>query len=238
MLDQIAIILHKTKHPGNIGMTARAMGNMGFRDLRLSAPQCEINDESYKMAPMGQHVLTAARTFPDLDAATEDLNFLAATSARKGDRRGDFITPREGAARISALAEDKKIGILFGQEDHGLDNDALRRCHLEIRIPCEEDCKSLNLAAAVLVLCYELRTSLVSTSAPEARDLAPMKETEAMFRQLRDSLEQINYLNPQNPEHIMTDFRNIFNRAQLDSREVRILRGLFDKFVRFGEKKK
>ena len=40
------------------------------------------------------------------------------------------------------------------------------------------------------------------------------------------TLLHVGFLNPQNPDHIMRTLRRIFARAELDSREVAVLRGM------------
>jgi hypothetical protein len=63
---------------------------------------------------------------------------------------------------------------VFGAERTGLTNDELARCQGAVRIPTDPVFSSLNLAAAVQVLCYELRVAaLAATAAPEARRQAP-----------------------------------------------------------------
>jgi len=225
-LDNIVIILSGTRHPGNIGSTARAMANMGLSRLSLAAPQCEINEEAYRMAKAGKGVLDTARIFPSLRNAVEETHLLVGTTGKSGGYRADASTPNTLAPKILSHAADQTVGILFGPEDTGLIDDDLLLCQLLIRVPTNREASSLNLAQAVLIVAYELMRGNLSGEHGRALKLASLEQTEAMYVQLEQALLEIGFLHPQNSRHMMFAIRKMLGRAGLESADVGVLRGI------------
>jgi TrmH family RNA methyltransferase len=116
-VENVAIILVGTKHPGNIGSAARAMCNMGLKRLLLAAPQCTISEESYRMAKAGSSILDSAKTYRSLKSALRGIHFLVGTSGKSSGYRTQAYSPREMVPRILDHAAQQKVGILFGPED-------------------------------------------------------------------------------------------------------------------------
>jgi tRNA/rRNA methyltransferase len=225
-LENIAIILVGTKYPGNIGSAARAMFNMGLSRLILAAPQCSINEESFRMAKGGKSVLESARTFRSLKSALRGIRFLVGTTGKSGGYRTQAFTPRSLAPRILNHAEEQKVGILFGPEDTGLVDEDLRLCHLLVRIPTQHNANSLNLSQAVLVLCYELLLGSLKREPARVPELASVEQIEAMYEQLEKALLEIGFLQPLNSKHMMLLLRQMLGRAGLEVPDVGILRGI------------
>jgi tRNA/rRNA methyltransferase len=117
------------------------------------------------------------------------------------------------------------VAILFGPEDRGLSNEDLRLCHALVNIPTAEF-SSLNLAQAVMVICYALRSSAFEEKAAFTPQLANRRQLDGMYNQLRDILIRISYINPENPDYFMNNLRHFFTRMQLRAREVSIIRGI------------
>lgn len=227
LLNSIAIVLVEPQFPGNIGMVCRAMKNMGLSDLRLVSGCNRFDDEAIKFAVSARDLLESARNYESLSDAISDRNLTIATTRRSGKYRQELLTPPQVADAILARP-DVKAALVFGREDHGLSTTDLSLCTLQATIPSSEQLGSLNLAQSVLIFCYELfNAGKEYNKMGEIRDLASSQQMEAMFTQMESTLLKIGYLNPQNPEHIMRSLRRIFFRADLDSREVAIVRGLF-----------
>jgi tRNA/rRNA methyltransferase len=223
--ERVAIVLVEPQSPGNVGMVCRAMKNMGLADLRLVNP-CDItDDEALKFAVSARTLLETARIFPNLADALADTPLSVATTRRAGKYRQELLTPSEAVRVIGQDIGANRAAFVFGREDHGLTTDELACCRYQATIPSNPDCGSLNLAQAVLIFCYELAGSTLA-SVPVTRQLAGVPEHEDFFGQLERTLVRIGFLNPQNPGHIMKSLRRIYQRAQLDSREVAILRGM------------
>lgn len=225
-LQNISIILIRTKHPGNLGSAARAMFNMGIDHLTLVAPQCTINDESYRLAKGGKNILDSARTCRSLKSALRGLRFVVGTTGKSGGYRAAARSLRSFAPRIIDYAARQKVGIIFGPEDTGLTDDDLRFCQALIRIPTHRRGPSINLAQAVMLVCYELYTASLARDPSPVPKLAPVQQVEAMYDQLQESLLKIGFLQPQNARHMMFALRRMLGRAGLESSDVGILRGI------------
>mgnify|MGYP003342271302 FL=1 len=114
-------------------------------------------------------------------------------------------------------------------ETSGLSTDQVNRCQLQAYIPANAEYGSLNLAAAVQVLSYELRVTVhaaVTTTTQQARELASHEEIEGLYAQIERASLETGFINPDSPKKLMPKFRRLFARTQLEREEVNILRGL------------
>jgi tRNA (cytidine32/uridine32-2'-O)-methyltransferase len=240
MLDQIRIVLIHTSHPGNIGSVARAMKTMGLTQLYLVKPQLFPHAKANEMASGAGDVLEKACVVATLDEAIADCTFVAGTSARLRSIAWPSVTPRELAQRLQEEPRDSRIAILFGQEQCGLTNEELERCHLRIQIPANPEYSSLNLAAAVQVLGYELRVTLSNLYEKErgGARLANADEMERYFIHLQKVLLEIDFLKQKTPKKLMARLRRLFLRARPDVVEVNILRGILTAIKEFPLKKR
>lgn len=241
MLDHIRIVLIRTSHPGNIGSVARAMKTMGLTHLYLVAPLQFPHDKATEMASGASDVLQQAVVVNSLAAAIGDCSLVIGTSTRERTIPWPLVEPREMAKRIKCECSHSQIAILFGCEQSGLSNEELECCHLHVQIPTDPSYRSLNIAAAVQVMCYELRLALYqaevrrpSHKAWENR-LATMEEMENFFVHLRKVLVEIDFLKESAPRKLMTRLRRFFLRAEPDKMEVNMLRGIL---TAIEEKKK
>lgn len=226
MKDQIAVVLVEPQSPGNIGMVCRAMKNMGLSELRLVNPCQTDHPEAYKFAVSASDLLEQAVIYDTLEEAVADSGISVATTRRHGKYRQEIYTPQEVAERLRNDLGSNRASLVFGREDSGLTTDELALCRWHATIPTSDDYGSLNLAQAVLIFCYELRKGWEKCVAVQSRALADAAVTETLYNQMEQTLLRIGFLNPQNPAHIMRSFRRIFARAELDEREVAILRGM------------
>jgi tRNA/rRNA methyltransferase len=236
-IENVAIILVGTKYPGNIGSAARAMFNMGLKQLILAAPQCAINEESYRLAKSGKVVLDAARTCRSLKSALRGIRLLVGTTGKSGGYRTHVYAPRSMAPQILNHAEQQRVGILFGPEDTGLVDEDLKLCQLLIRIPTQHKASSLNLAQAVMVLCYELLLASLKREPARVPKLAAIEQIEAMYDQLEKALLDIGFLQPQNAKHMMFTLRQMLGRAGLESSDIGVLRGIARQIGWYAETK-
>ena len=189
------------------------------------------------MAMGGVHVLRSAREAASSGEAFGDAGLVIGTTRRSGKNRGPVVDVREAVQRAAtAVASGSQVALVFGREDAGLTTAELDACHLLARIPTAPDYPSLNLAQAVMVVAYELQRAVAEGVAADGRERAPAAEIEAMFVHVASVLDEIGFLNPQNPGEIMHGVRRLLGRAELDRREVRILRGIFHQ-VRWAARK-
>lgn len=225
-LDNTVVVLVEPQSPGNIGMVCRAMKNMGLTRLRLVAGCDHHHPDATMFAVSARDLLERAECYPTLAAALADTSISVGTTRRTGKYRQELLTPPQVAATLQQRSTGL-AALVFGREDCGLSTEELSLCSLQATIPTHDDCGSLNLAQAVLLFCYELYGAAQHEQQVNLqRAAAPSGELEAFFGHLEGSLNRIGFLNPQNPAHIMHSLRRIFFRADLDSREVTILRGM------------
>lgn len=223
----IRIVLVAPRGSGNIGSVARAMRNFGLADLAIVGRGRTESFWARAMATHARDILKRARRFETLGEAVADCGLVVGTTCRGGLYREHSRSPRTTAAEIVAAACGKTCALVFGPEDHGLDNDDLKHCQLLITIPTDETHSSLNLAQAATVCLYEIFLAAADKISVESIERAPAEDVERLFDRMKRSLLEIGYLDPQNPEHILFAFRRILGRAGLEEKDVRILTGLF-----------
>jgi tRNA (cytidine32/uridine32-2'-O)-methyltransferase len=229
MLDQIRIILINTSHPGNIGSTARAMKTMGLEELYLVSPQQFPHDKAIEMSCGAADILDKAHLVATVEEAIADCTLVVGTSTRLRTIPWPLLTPREIAEKIKLEQPQSEIAILFGREQTGLTNEELELCNLCVQIPANPDYSSLNIAAAVQIICYELRVAALQEILVADRwdyRLANANEMERFFVHLQEVLIEIDFLKMNAPRKLMTRLRRFFLRARPDVMEMNILRGL------------
>lgn len=229
MLDRIRIVLVNTSHPGNIGSAARAMKTMGLTQLYLVSPEKFPHAKANEMASSAGDVVDNAIVVETLDEAIGDCTLVVGSSARMRNIPWPLLAPREMAAKVKAEPGNGEIAILFGREQSGLTNEELQRCHVHVHIPANPEYSSLNIAAAVQVIAYELRmASLWQETVTEEWDyrLATADEMEKFFTHLQEVLIEIDFLKMSAPRKLMTRLRRLFFRTRLDVMEMNILRGM------------
>lgn len=228
-LQGVHIVLVEPTHPGNIGAAARAMKAMGLGHLRLVAPARFPSAEATARAAGADDVLHAARVVGSVGEAVADCGLVLGTTARMRRIEWPVIDPREAARRAVDQAVRAPVAVLFGRESAGLTNAELDRCHALIRIPAAARFSSLNVAAAVQIVAYELRTEaggIGVAAAPVQSPAATAEELEGFYRHLEETLVRIGYLDPAAPKLLMRRLRRLFSRAEPDRAEINILRGI------------
>ena len=236
-LSNLAVVLNRPRFPENIGAAARAMHNMGLQELITVAPQnCDLT----KVLKMATHaaveIVEKMQVFESLKQAISAFNFVIGTTARLGKQRQVIATPSSLAEMLVPMSQKNRIALLFGPEDKGLSNAELRHCHVLATIPTAAF-SSLNLAQAVMVMCYQIFLSGQEKTPDPTPRLATRHELDGMYDQLRDILVRINYLNPENPDYWMNRVRQFCTRMQLRAREVSILRGVCRQIDWYAQKR-
>jgi tRNA (cytidine32/uridine32-2'-O)-methyltransferase len=234
---RIRIVLVQPSHPGNIGAAARAMKTMGLSRLVLVAPKAFPHAEATALAAGADDVLDQARIVATMTEAVADCALVLGCTARKRGVALPELAPRAAAERLVIEAVERECALVFGNERTGLDNDDLQRCQAAVHIPTDADFGSLNLAAAVQVLSYELRVAALSKrcqsdlpakSHSDTVSDAPatLEELEGYFDHLQRTLAAIDFFKGRAPDTIMRRLRRLYHRAMLTQREVLILRGV------------
>lgn len=228
------IVLVEPQMGENIGAAARAMLNCGITELRLVKPRDGWpNPAAYVLASKADAVLDAASVFDSTAEAVADLHRVYATTARHRDLMKEFVTPREAARRIrTEEARGDRVGILFGRERTGLDNEDVALAHTAINVPLNPGFSSLNLAQAVLLIGYEWFTAADQT--PPSRmetvrgGFATQEELQGLFEHLTAELDQSGFFHNVEPKRgaILRNLRNVLQRVPLASQEIRTFRGM------------
>lgn len=225
-LDHIAVALVEPQIPENIGSVARAMNNTGIRRLILVRPKnCDLSRVLKTATGTSVEIIEEMEEFHDLGEALAPFQYVVGTTARVGSLRPALTQPRRLAQDLISLSRENHVVILFGPEDRGLSNEQLRSCHTIATIPTA-GFASLNLAQAVMIVCYEIFLASADESPEVSPRLANTFELEGMYAHLKDVLTKIGFIDPQNPEHWMLNVRRFLSRVTLRARDVRIIRGI------------
>jgi tRNA/rRNA methyltransferase len=226
-LDNIRVVLVEPQHSGNIGAVARAMKNMALSRLVLVNPADHLAMEARMMAMHAFDILQQAQVVDSLTQAIADVGYVVGTTRRLGKSRQAQQTSRSIAPLLLELAASNPIALVFGREDSGLSNDELARCHELITIPAHPSFGSLNLAQAVLLVCYEIYVSAATQPLASPPMLATTAEVERLYTRMQEVLRHIGFLHGSNPDRMMGYFRRFFARVGLKSRDVNVFLGVF-----------
>ncbi len=224
--ENIAIVLVETQIPENIGAVARAMNNMDIRRLILVRPKGFDLTGILRLATVhSAEIINNMEIHDDLRAALGSFEYVVGTTARLGFLRPALTSPRTLASKLFSISANNRIAILFGPENRGLTNEQLRYCHMITNIPTS-DFSSLNIAQAVMIICYEIFNARGEPWGADVPRLANHFELEGMYDHLKAVLTKIGFLNPQNPERWMLNVRRFFSKFPLRANEVRTVRGI------------
>jgi tRNA/rRNA methyltransferase/tRNA (cytidine32/uridine32-2'-O)-methyltransferase len=209
------------------------MKNMGMDQLRLVNPKLFPHADATARASGADDVLRSAQVYSSLQEAIADCQIVFGASARDRTISWPSMTARECAENfVKPVHAHETVGLVLGRENSGLKNHELDLCHYLLRIPCNQEYSSLNLAAAAQVICYELfiasnqqPSSSIGDIGEEA--LASSEQMESFYQHLLETMADIGFLHPERSKSIMRRLRRLFNRSQLDTKEVDILRGIF-----------
>lgn len=225
-MGEVHIVLVETSHPGNIGAAARAMKVMGLERLVLVAPRCEPDAQARARASGAADIVRAARIVSTLDAALAGVRFVAGTSARAQRRLGPILTDvRRGALELATETVAGDTAVLFGPERTGLDNAALDLCNRLWRIPTARGYASLNLAAAVQVVAYEIHVAAVPGAQARLPPAAPAEDVARLCQHFDRVARRIGYIAPDAPRLALRRMQRLARRARLEPAEVKLLRG-------------
>jgi tRNA/rRNA methyltransferase len=235
--DNIRVVLSHTTHPGNIGAAARAMKTMGLRRLYLINPRHFPDAQADAMAAGAEDLLHGAVVCNSIDEALQGVVFTVAMTARSRDISIEVKTPREAMPLLLQHAAVQPAALLFGTEMSGLTNEELGKAQVLVNIPADPDFSSLNLAAAVQVMGYELNVAAQNhlPGAPEIQP-APYEQVEGFYEQLEKTLFEIGFLTTQNPARLMQRLRRLYARARLEQEEINILRGILSVATEYNER--
>ena len=227
MLTNLRVIMVRPRGSGNIGSVARAMKNVGAKELAIVGQARTQSFWAKAMAVHGRDILGEARCYESIRAAIADCTLVVGTTCRAGLYRSHSQTPREVAPAIVTAARKDKVALLFGPEDHGLSNKDLAHCQQLIMIPTHPEYQSLNVAQAAVICLYEIYLAALAPAKDDGLERAKAEDIERLFDIMRNSLLKIGFLDSENPDHMLLACRRIFGRNGLEAKDVRILTGMF-----------
>jgi tRNA/rRNA methyltransferase len=234
-LARIRIVLCETSHPGNIGASARAMKTMGLSRLVLVRPRLFPHADADARASGALDVLQTATCCESLDQALSGTTFVCALSARRRDLTPPAIDVRNAARELVAHALSAEAAVVFGPERVGLAIEDVSRCHKLVRIAANPEYPSLNLAAAVQIVAYELRGAWEADepAEPQGTEVHPAvhEEVERLVLHLEQSMLATGFLDPARPGRLIQRMRRLIARARPEAEEVAILRGFLHSVV-------
>jgi tRNA/rRNA methyltransferase len=240
-LANVTVVLHRPSSAENIGAVARAMKNFGLARLAIVAPPSwtglprgggphtareEVLLRARKTARRAADLLDAAAVHADARAALAGATWTCGTTSRAVEGRPRLM-PRDLAAQVAARCARGPVALLFGEERRGLSDGELALCDAVCSIPTAAAYDSMNLAQAVAVLAYEVAVAAGAPAGAQPPGPAPEPArhatVEALWATLGAVLGAAGYLNPQNPEQILAEWRRVLARAEPTQREVELL---------------
>ncbi|XPV76695.1 MAG: RNA methyltransferase [Desulfovibrio sp.] len=232
MLDNLSVVLFDTKYPENIGSVARACKNMGCSEIKLVKPRMWDIEKAAPLATVhSRDLLDNAQVFETLPDALTGVSRVYGTTARTGGWRKGIMTPSTAAPMIiDSLRQGEKVSIVFGPEDRGLTNEETKCCSRLMNIPTNRECTSLNLAQAVVIVLYECMKSALenpeSVKGQQTERQISYEEQEILFSTMQDTLQNIDFLKPGNPEYWMMPVRRFLSRMNLRRNEFNLIMGV------------
>lgn len=238
IVENLRVVMVETSHPGNIGAAARAMKTMGQKRLYLVNPAIFPSAEVTARAAGADDLLASAVICKTLEEAVSDCVLVVGTTARIRRVPWSVEGPREGAVRIVETAGTSQVAVVFGREDNGLNNEELGLCNFVVQIPTNPAFSSLNVAAAVQIICYEIMQAAGAGAITQQSEapLATAGQMRKLYEHLEARMTEVEFLNPRKPRLLMRRVKRLFNRAQLDQNEINILLGFLAAVQEFMKK--
>lgn len=238
-LSNIKIVLVEPIYGGNIGSVCRAMANTDIENLVIVGTEKKDIDmkELKSMACHAIDIFDRCIFVKTLNEAVSDCAMVVGTTARGGLYRQHAVVPKEISPVILSVAQTSKVAYVFGRETDGLTNEELTLCTHIVRIPSSESYKSLNLAQAVMICCYELFVTSGTYVLPaEESPLASSGLKERMFSLLRKALLRIGFMDEQKADHMMHGIRRVLNRGVKTINDARIIMGIAQQTLWIADK--
>lgn len=238
ILDHIQIVLVETSLPANIGSVARAMKTMGLSHLRLVEPKHPLDEDAFALSAGAKDLLENAQIFATFDEAVADCQLVIGTSARLRHLQSSLIEPRICGELVVKRAEQGKVALVFGRERVGLTNEELLKCHYHLNFPTNPEYGSLNLAMAVQLAAYEVRMAYLSNQqavenmqnfakhrplAEAEKDYPNAEALEHFYQHTERLYKALGFIRN---DAVMLKLRRLYQRAELETNELNLLRGM------------
>ncbi|MFN7131221.1 MAG: RNA methyltransferase [Myxococcales bacterium] len=228
-LARVTLVLDKVRHPDNLGSTLRAMRNCGLSRLTLVDPQTRDFERAKVMATDAADLLHTLVEQPDLPAAVAHGTLVAGTTSRQPEGRRCLWLRDFARLAAEETARGGEVVVVFGNEQRGLSDAELDHCQWVVNIPTSSEKSSINLAQSVMLVGYELFTASfdVPAATPPEGEPANAGELNALYARMREALLDADFLNPHNPDAILSELKRLLERARPNRREAELLLNAF-----------
>lgn len=232
MLDNICVIMSHTFDSGNIGSAARAMKTMGLQHLILINPKDFPSEKALSLAAGAIDILDNARIVNSVEEAIADCQIVIGTSARSRTNQRENLSSRQCAEQFSPLSKHNKIGLLFGRERDGLNKHELNQCQYYVHIPANEDYPVLNVSAAIQILCYEFRQTVIGSSHLTSaalntnEDYPSQQEMAFFYDKLTHLLRTTGYIDERNQDITLSNYRKLYSQNPPNKQQLGLLIGM------------
>lgn len=232
------VIMVETSHPGNIGAAARAMKTMCLHELILVTPKLYPDPVAFARSSGAADVLEQAQVYDSLASAIPECQIVVGITARSRRMSAPVVTPKQLIEKMLDEYRGLQVAWVFGRERNGLSNEEIDLCNVVCSIPSNSEYGSLNIAAAIQVLCYEWYSANISSKSLEndhadlVHELAPLAEIEGFYEHLWQALDKIDFIDASNPLPLQRKLRRLFDRAQLGREDINILRGILKHIIK------
>ena len=210
------------------------MKNMGFRNLILVQPQCEVGMEARSFAMRGADILDRAIFLPSLESVTERIGLIVGTTGRYHGRKPKVFSPRSFITGVLPDYATSSLGIVIGSEDNGLWREELRLCNWLIEIPTASDYPVINLAQAAAIVAYELNLAVLTPTSESKSIDTEVGEIEPLLSRIDETLQILDLKTRLSVNRLMLRIRKITARAQLDREDINMLHGLLKEFQKLA----
>lgn len=241
MLKNIRIVLINTFHPGNIGSSARALKTMGLKQLYLVSPREFPHEDANRLAASAQDVLENAVVVETLFEAIADCKMVIISTVRERGYDLPVLTPEQCAGQLLESSTQGPVALVFGPERFGISNDDLSLGKYRVTIPANPEYSSLNLAASVQTLSYEIykqhSQGCSDGVTADSREQVSLQDMERFYTHLEQTFQRTGFINAKHPGEVVKRLRQLFARAQPDQMEMNILRGMLTSVDKIVEQK-
>ena len=231
MLENLRVVLVRSRNPLNIGAAARAMSNFGAYQLRVVTPYEKAFREAVS-AVGAAPLLAKAEEHATVEGAIRDCSLVVGTTAiGHRELQHELFSLEEAAKKIRKKLASGRVAILFGSEKTGLSNHDLSHCHWLLRIPTREEHRSMNLAHAVAIVVYELSRGNLAVKAKNklTSAAAGMEAIHRISDVLLEMLHASGYIHRRSAATAEEKLRRMLRRFQLSSADAEVLLGMLRK---------
>ena len=226
MRSQIEILLVETQLPENLGSTARGMLNFGFEKLRVVNPKFAMSNEKIIPVSAGADiVINKSKVFNSFSNAIKDFNYVIGMTNRVRAIKKKEITFQKMTELMTN--HNNLIGLVFGPEKSGLNNDHISLCDFVLKIDTNPNFSSLNLSHAVAVICKKIFDNFKKNKAKHNLsdvEIAKKNDLILFYKVLEKSLDDSNFFKvKERKKVIFQKIKNIFSKIELTTKEVKTL---------------